>query len=245
MAKQARKAARRGRRDQEAGGEGCGPKTRCAEEGRQSAEKANAKKAREAKAAAPKIVVKEAAKLVEEVRQKARHAKAVAIGAQAARRSDAASAKNAFRARRRASPGAAPARRSTACASSTSRMCNPGPTCTQLLAWFGADVIKVERPGVGDITRGQLRDVPNADSLYFTMLNHNKRSITIDSKHPEGKAVLEAAGEILRRAGREFRARRARAHGAHLRAYPRAQPAHDRGLGQGLRPGPLRGLQGL
>jgi len=67
-----------------------------------------------------------------------------------------------------------------------------GPTCTQLLAWFGADVIKVERPGIGDITRGQLRDVPNADSLYFTMLNHNKRSITIDSKHPQGKRVLEA-----------------------------------------------------
>jgi formyl-CoA transferase len=65
-----------------------------------------------------------------------------------------------------------------------------GPTCTQLLAWFGADVIKVERPGIGDITRGQLRDVPNADSLYFTMLNHNKRSITIDSKHPQGKRVL-------------------------------------------------------
>ena len=55
-----------------------------------------------------------------------------------------------------------------------------GPTCTQLLAYMGADVIKVERPGVGDITRGQLRDVPNADSLYFTMLNGNKRSITID-----------------------------------------------------------------
>ncbi len=67
-----------------------------------------------------------------------------------------------------------------------------GPTCTQLLAWFGADVIKVERPGIGDITRGQLRDVPNADSLYFTMLNHNKRSITIDSKHPDGKRVLDA-----------------------------------------------------
>jgi formyl-CoA transferase len=66
-----------------------------------------------------------------------------------------------------------------------------GPTCTQLLAWLGADVIKVERPGVGDITRGQLRDVPNADSLYFTMLNHNKRSITIDSKHPKGKAILD------------------------------------------------------
>jgi len=67
-----------------------------------------------------------------------------------------------------------------------------GPTCTQLLAWFGADVIKVERPGVGDITRGQLVDVKGADSLYFTMLNHNKRSITIDSKHPQGMRVLEA-----------------------------------------------------
>src|SRR5271154_1582217 len=66
-----------------------------------------------------------------------------------------------------------------------------GPTCTQLLAWFGADVIKVERPGVGDITRGQLVDVPGADSLYFTMLNHNKRSITLDSKSKQGMAVLE------------------------------------------------------
>jgi len=71
-----------------------------------------------------------------------------------------------------------------------------GPTCTQLLAWFGADCIKVERPGVGDITRGQLRDVPNADSLYFTMLNHNKRSITIDSKHPQGMRVLN---ELIKR----------------------------------------------
>jgi formyl-CoA transferase len=66
-----------------------------------------------------------------------------------------------------------------------------GPTCTQLLAYMGADVIKVERPGVGDITRGQLRDVKGADSLYFTMLNGNKRSITIDSKHPKGKEILE------------------------------------------------------
>jgi formyl-CoA transferase len=66
-----------------------------------------------------------------------------------------------------------------------------GPTCTQLLAYMGADVIKVERPGVGDITRGQLRDVKGADSLYFTMLNGNKRSITIDSKHLKGKEILE------------------------------------------------------
>jgi formyl-CoA transferase len=66
-----------------------------------------------------------------------------------------------------------------------------GPTCTQLLAWFGADVIKVERAGEGDATRGQLRDIPDADSLYFTMLNHNKRSITLDTKNRQGKAVLE------------------------------------------------------
>ena len=66
-----------------------------------------------------------------------------------------------------------------------------GPTCTQLLAWFGADVIKVERAGAGDITREQLRDIPGVDSLYFTMLNGNKRSITLDTKNPRGKAVLE------------------------------------------------------
>jgi formyl-CoA transferase len=71
-----------------------------------------------------------------------------------------------------------------------------GPTCTQLLAWLGADCIKVERPGVGDITRGQLRDIPDVDSLYFTMLNHNKRSITIDARNPQGKAVLEALVKI-------------------------------------------------
>jgi len=66
-----------------------------------------------------------------------------------------------------------------------------GPTCTQLLAYMGADVIKVERPGVGDITRTQLRDVKGQDSLYFTMLNGSKRSITIDSKNPKGKEILD------------------------------------------------------
>jgi formyl-CoA transferase len=66
-----------------------------------------------------------------------------------------------------------------------------GPTCTQLLAWLGADVIKVERPGEGDATRGQLRDIPGADSLYFTMLNHNKRSVTINTKSKQGLAVLD------------------------------------------------------
>jgi formyl-CoA transferase len=66
-----------------------------------------------------------------------------------------------------------------------------GPSSTQLLAWLGADVIKLETPGRGDITRGQLRDLPGVDSLYFTMLNSNKRSITLNMKSAEGKEVFE------------------------------------------------------
>ena len=66
-----------------------------------------------------------------------------------------------------------------------------GPACTQMLAWFGADVIKVERPGAGDVTRSQLRDIPDVDALYFTQLNSNKRSLTLDTKTKEGKEILE------------------------------------------------------
>src|ERR1700688_2596338 len=65
-----------------------------------------------------------------------------------------------------------------------------GPSATQILAWFGADVIKVELPGRGDITRQQLRDVPNVDSLYFTMLNCNKRSITLNTKDETGREIF-------------------------------------------------------
>jgi formyl-CoA transferase len=66
-----------------------------------------------------------------------------------------------------------------------------GPACTQLLAWFGADVLKVERTTGGDVTRHQLRDIPHVDALYFTMLNSNKRSLAINTKTPEGLAVME------------------------------------------------------
>ena len=65
-----------------------------------------------------------------------------------------------------------------------------GPTATQILAWFGADCIKVERPGAGDATRGQLRDLEDVDSLYFTMLNHNKRSITLNPKTEFGNKIF-------------------------------------------------------
>jgi formyl-CoA transferase len=64
-----------------------------------------------------------------------------------------------------------------------------GPSATQILAWLGADVVKLEAP-TGDITRRQLRDLPNVDSLYFTMLNGNKRSITLNTKTPRGKEIL-------------------------------------------------------
>jgi formyl-CoA transferase len=64
-----------------------------------------------------------------------------------------------------------------------------GPSATQILAWLGADVVKVEAP-TGDITRKQLRDLPDVDSLYFTMLNCNKRSITLNMKSERGKQLF-------------------------------------------------------
>src|ERR1700732_5576617 len=66
-----------------------------------------------------------------------------------------------------------------------------GTACTQMLAWFGADVLKVERITGGDVTRHQLRDIPDVDALYFTMLNSNKRSLAINTKTPEGREVME------------------------------------------------------
>ena len=70
-----------------------------------------------------------------------------------------------------------------------------GPVCTQLLAWMGADVIKIEQPGKGDVTRSQLRDIPDVDSLYFTMLNSNKRSLELNMKDEGDKEVFT---ELLR-----------------------------------------------
>ncbi|MDA8368392.1 MAG: formyl-CoA transferase [Nocardiopsaceae bacterium] len=70
-----------------------------------------------------------------------------------------------------------------------------GPSATQILGWLGADVVKVESPA-GDITRRQLRDLPDVDSLYFTMLNSNKRSITLNTKSDEGKRIFL---ELVRR----------------------------------------------
>ena len=59
-----------------------------------------------------------------------------------------------------------------------------------MLAWLGADVIKIERPGVGDATRKELQFDPNEPSYYYLQLNSNKKSLTLDAKTPDGKAIL-------------------------------------------------------
>lgn len=65
-----------------------------------------------------------------------------------------------------------------------------GPSCTQLLAWLGAEVIKIERPGVGDATRNELQFNPDLPSYYFLQLNSDKKSLTLDAKTPDGKEIL-------------------------------------------------------
>ena len=112
-----------------------------------------------------------------------------------------------------------------------------GPTCTQLLAWFGADVIKVERAGEGDATRGQLRDIPGVDSLYFTMLNHNKRSITLDTKKPKGKEVLETLIKHCDVLVENFAPGALDRMGFTVGAHPRAQPAMIVASVKGFGPG--------
>ena len=100
-----------------------------------------------------------------------------------------------------------------------------GPVCTQLLAWMGADVIKIEQPGTGDVTRTQLRDLPDVDSLYFTMLNGNKRSLTLNMKSDEGKEIfpklLERSDVLVENFGPGVMDRLGFTVGAH----PRDQPA--------------------
>ena len=65
-----------------------------------------------------------------------------------------------------------------------------GTTCTQALAWLGADVIKIEAPGRGDPGRGSVPRKGDIDSYYFIILNCNKRSLTLNLKSDEGKAIF-------------------------------------------------------
>lgn len=65
-----------------------------------------------------------------------------------------------------------------------------GPSCTQMLAWLGADVVKIERPGSGDATRKELQFDPDCPSYYFLQLNSDKKSLALDAATPDGKAIL-------------------------------------------------------
>src|SRR6185503_6753381 len=64
-----------------------------------------------------------------------------------------------------------------------------GPACTQVLAWLGAEVIKLEQPGRGDEARWNARDIPDQDSLFYILLNSNKKSLTLNLKTEDGKAL--------------------------------------------------------
>ena len=65
-----------------------------------------------------------------------------------------------------------------------------GPSCIQVLAWLGAEVIKIERPDTGDPTRNQLLDIQDSWGIYYLQLNANKKSLTLNLKTPEGKKIM-------------------------------------------------------
>src|ERR1700733_14814167 len=66
-----------------------------------------------------------------------------------------------------------------------------GPACAQMLAFLGADVIKLEEPKGGDVARRNMRDKPDSDSLFFLLFNANKKSLTLNLKSDDGKRLFK------------------------------------------------------
>ena len=110
-----------------------------------------------------------------------------------------------------------------------------GPACGQMLAFLGADVIKLEDPKGGDVARTNMRDIKDSDSLFFLSFNANKRSLTLDLKSPEGKDLFKTGDRQVGRAGRKLRARRARPSRPRLEGSGEDQSAADLRDHQGLR----------
>ena len=118
-----------------------------------------------------------------------------------------------------------------------------GPWAGQMLADLGADVIKVERKGAGDDTRGwgppfvEGADGKHIGSAYFHSANRGKRSIEADFESEEGQRIVQQAGEALGRADRELQGRRARQIRPRLQKPGAGKSAADLLLGHRLRPG--------
>ena len=110
-----------------------------------------------------------------------------------------------------------------------------GPSCGQMLAWLGADVIKVEEPGKGDPARHLLKDRPDADSLFFVAFNANKRSLPLDLKSPRGKEIfrtlLKRADVLLENFGPGVMERLGFGYGALRELNPRLVFASIKGFG--------------
>ena len=110
-----------------------------------------------------------------------------------------------------------------------------GTSCTQALAWLGADVVKVERPGTGDPGRASFEDYGSDESDYFLNWNSNKRSVTIALDQPRRPRAPAATGAALRRLRRELRAGRGREARPGLRRGAAGEPGHHLRPHQGLR----------
>ena len=109
-----------------------------------------------------------------------------------------------------------------------------GPACAQILGFLGADVIKLEEPKGGDVARTNMRDRTDSDSLFFLVLNANKRSLTLNLKTDEGKKLFKQLIAEFRRAGGELRSWRAGSSWAWLRGVVEAEPSADLRHDQGL-----------
>ena len=110
-----------------------------------------------------------------------------------------------------------------------------GPSCGQMLAWLGADVIKVEEPGKGDVARYSQRDRPDADALFFLAFNAQQAQPDPEPQAPARAGGVPRAAQVGGRAAGELRPGRDRAPGLRLPAVralnPRLVYASIKGFG--------------